>query len=382
MLASGRDGKGWSSTVVSQVLNGEFPAAKGVFIEDAVKVCVLNERIRSWVKRNGLEVEALMRKDTVRKTKKAPVKKETVKRSTKPETAKPEDEETKKAVRREMLKLYTREYFKLNTGDPFSNEVRDARDIFISSSHSFLLEVMLDAAKYAGFIAISGAVGSGKSMIKKAAKDELKKLGIGVIEPLILDKSKVSDSTLLEAIMHDLGNGKMKRSKESQSRQVNELLSNRSEKGTRQVMIVDEAHLLPISTLKMLKQIYEMEQKFRKMLGIIIIGQEELATTLDEVRYTNLREVIQRISLIKIEGLGKDLKPYLELKFQRVGRKLSEFIDDEALEAMSERMSEQEGRRVVSTAYPLAVNNMMIQAMNLTAEIGDERITVETINEV
>lgn len=50
-------------------------------------------------------------------------------------------------------------------------------------------------------------------------------------------------------------------------------LKNSYESGYRHVLIIEEAHCLPIATLKHLKRLRELETGFTKLLSIILIGQ-------------------------------------------------------------------------------------------------------------
>ncbi len=93
----------------------------------------------------------------------------------------------------------------------------------------------------------------------------------------------------------------------------------------RQVLMIEEAHTIDKRAFKALKQIYEMETGFEKLIGIILIGQPELLKKLDEVGNSDIREVIRRITTAEIEGLGDAVRPYLEHKFGRVGKRPAMF---------------------------------------------------------
>jgi len=143
-------------------------------------------------------------------------------------------------------------YFKLFR-NPFINDISDTRDIFLSEDHIFLKEMMLDTARYAGFTAVYGEVGSGKSIMRKAVVQELISDGIKVIYPIIIDKTRITPASLIDAIVMDLSEEKMKRSLEAKTRQALRLLRNRATSGLKQVLIIEEAHLLAERAMKSLK---------------------------------------------------------------------------------------------------------------------------------
>ena len=279
-----------------------------------------------------------------------------------------------------MLTLRTMKHFGLKR-NPFMNEITEAKDIFLSEDHIFIKEMMLESARYQGFTAVYGEVGCGKSVMRKAVYRELQTEGIQLIYPMILDKTRISAAALLDAIIMDLADERPKRSMEAKTRQAFRMLKNRHQNGLRQVLVIEEAHLLNVWALKHLKQIYEFEDGYRKLAGIVLIGQPELAALLDEARYPQLREVIRRITVAEIEGLSvRDLGRYITHKFDRVNGKTDSVFATDAVDAMGRRMRTEEGRRMISKAYPLSINNLACLAMNRAAELGETLVTAQLIN--
>lgn len=281
----------------------------------------------------------------------------------------------------EMITPKAMKFFKLFRS-PFINDISDTRDIFMSEDHMFLKEMMLDTARYAGFTAVYGEVGSGKSIMRKAVVQELINDGIKVIYPIIIDKTRITPASLIDAIVMDLSEEKMKRSLEAKTRQALRLLRNRASSGLKQVLIIEEAHLLIEKAMKSLKQIYELEDGFSRLIGIILIGQPELKYLLDETKSQGMREVIRRITCAEITGLGTDTGRYLAHKFGRINRKTEEIFAPDAFAAIERRLSDKIGRRKVSKAYPLTINNFAARAMNLAVEMGEGKVTEDVVMSV
>jgi type II secretory pathway predicted ATPase ExeA len=279
----------------------------------------------------------------------------------------------------EMLTLKARKLFGL-VATPFRNDIRDAKDIYLSEDHLFIREMMLDAARRQGFVAIHGGVGSGKSTIRKAVVNELQSEGIRIVYPVIMDKSRITPASLVDAIIMDLTTEESpKRSLEAKTRQALRLLKNRASSGAKQVLIIEEAHMLTMPAFKSLKQIYELENGYQRLIGIILIGQTELKNILDENMKPEIREVIRRVEMAEIEGLGNDLQRYLEHKFARIGKKTTDILADDAYGAISKQMAISDGRNTYSKAYPLKINNLMVRAMNAAADLGEQMVTSDVI---
>lgn len=271
-----------------------------------------------------------------------------------------------------MLNQRTMKHFRLFR-DPFINDVRQARDIYLGEEHIFLREMMLETAKNCGFTAIVGEVGSGKTIMRKAVVTRLVADGVRIIFPRIIDKSRITPASLIDAIIMDVSEETPRRSLEAKTRQAFRVLKNWAERGTKQVLIIEEAHMLTNAAIKSLKQIHELENDFDKLLGIILIGQTELRHLLDEARHPELREVIRRITLAEITDLGQqDLAPYLMHKLNAVGQgKFEEILAPDAAQALLQRLPKK--------AYPLSVNNLLARAMNLAAEMGEAKVTAEVV---
>lgn len=268
---------------------------------------------------------------------------------------------------------------------PFANDVQKESDIYLSEDHRYIKEAMLEAARNKGLAAIVGEVGSGKSTIRKAVIEQLKRDGnMRVIYPRIIDKKKITAATLCDAIIMDISDEKPCQRHEHKARQVIKLLIDRIGIGVDCVLIIEEAHKLNIDALQALKQFWELENGFSKLLGIILIGQPELEGLLDESAHPDLRELIRRTQLVKIGGLNGDLREYLTHKFKRVGAQVDKIMTDDAIEALSKRLTfaTRDGKHKISHAYPLLVNNWVTRAINLAHEMGESQVTVEVVEAI
>ncbi len=283
----------------------------------------------------------------------------------------------------EMLTAEAMRHFKLFRS-PFVNDIRDVADIYLSDEHRFIKEVMLDAARNQGFVAVIGEVGSGKSAIRKCVVEELgRDERCRIIYPRMIDKTRVTAASLCDAIVMDLSDETPKLKLEQKSRQVEKLLISRIRAGATTVLMIEEAHELTVRVLKFLKRIYEIEHGYKKACGIILIGQPELGSLFNENDHYEMREVIRRCQIAYIRGLNGNVKDYLAHKFKRVGAELGRIIDDKAIEMITKRLTDIDDRkRKVSNAYPLTINNIMVRAMNEAYELGEPLVTEAVVMKI
>jgi type II secretory pathway predicted ATPase ExeA len=280
----------------------------------------------------------------------------------------------------EMISQEAMKHFKIFR-NPFIDDIQKDSDIFMSEEHRYIEAAMLDAARHSGFLAVIGEVGSGKTVIRRKVMEQLNKDGDTiVIFPQVIDKTRVNFSSICDAIIMDLSEQSPKRTLEAKSRQVHKLLQERAKQGFRSVLILEEAHDLSIATLKYLKRFQEIEDGYRKLLGIILLGQTELNNLLDESRHIEMREVIRRIQTCEIRGLNGNTKDYLRMKFKRLNLKIEDIFEDNAFKALSDRLTTRDRRnKTISHAYPLVVNNYAARAMNMAFEMGEKKVTSDVM---
>ena len=279
---------------------------------------------------------------------------------------------------------------------PFVDEIKDASDVFATPDIKYVREGMLQTALYGGFIAVVGESGAGKTTLREDLSDRLARENrpVIMIEPYVLamEDNDIKGKTLkashiAEAILESVAPGENpKRSPEARFRQVHRALQESAKAGNKHVLIIEEAHGMPIPTLKHLKRFFELKNGFERLLGIILIGQTELAQKLSE-NNPHVREVVQRCELLTLQPLEDGrLAQYLKFKFARVGKDIQDVLDDSAIEAIAERLTVRSRTRVGvetnSLLYPLAVNNLVSAAMNEAASLLQERVTGDTVRGV
>lgn len=294
---------------------------------------------------------------------------------------------------KQVLLPATKKHFGLFR-DPFSDEaLQSAEDVFVTPDIRYVREALYQTARYGGFLAVIGESGAGKSTLRRDLIDRINRENdpIIVIEPYIIamEDNDIKGKTLkagsiAEAIINTITPlENVKRSQEARYRQLHRVLKDSSNAGYQHVLVIEEAHALPIPTLKHLKRFYELENGFKKLLSIVLIGQPELSLKLSE-RNQAVREVVQRCEVVQLPALDNQLNEFLTFKFGRTGKPVNEVLTDCAIEAIRNRLSQvKTGRReAVSLLYPLAISNLIIAGMNLAAQIGVPVVDADVIKGV
>ncbi|OXS19839.1 transposase [Pseudomonas fluorescens] len=306
----------------------------------------------------------------------------------------PSGEDEPMLLPKQTLLPSTRKAFSLFR-DPF-DELSCAQDMWVSPDIRYVREVMYQTARHGGFIAVEGESGAGKSTLRRDLVNRIAENNdpVLIIEPYVLasedndTKGKSLKSThIAESMMAAVSPlTKPKNSPEARFAQLHKALKESHAAGYRHCLVIEEAHSLPIPTLKHLKRILELEVGFTKLVSIIMIGQPELSVKLSE-RNADVREVVQRCERVTLPPVeGARLEEFLKFRFERAGKPLAEVIDAGGIQAIASRLSQADRRggrdETISLLYPLAIGNLMIAAMNLATHLGVPTVTADVVKGV
>jgi len=305
----------------------------------------------------------------------------------------PNPESIDMLLRKQTLTPAARKHFALFR-DPFNEDVNDAEDVFTSPDIRYVREYLWTTARHGGFVAVIGESGSGKTTLRRDLNDRIarEEAPVIVIEPYVLGMedndvrgktlkaSAIADSIILTLAPQETPRMSM----EAKSRQLHRILKDSKRAGFNHCLIIEEAHGLPIATLKHLKRFFELEDGFKKLLSIVLIGQTELKIKLSE-RSPEVREVVQRCEVVELPSLDAQLDQYLAFKFQRIGKAVDEVLDKDALDGIRQRLiftkSNKHTRESVSLMYPLMINNLMTASLNMAATLGLPKVNYDLIKE-
>lgn len=300
----------------------------------------------------------------------------------------PPEETEAMTFRKQSLTPQARRHFELHS-DPFE-DVQDPADVFLSDDIRYVREVLHGTALRGGFVAVIGQSGAGKSTLREELFDQLRreKRDVILIEPSILASSDteakgkpVKAQHIAEAIMATVAPLEaLKSSPEARFRQVKKTLIESGQAGFRHLIVIEEAHTLPITTLNHLKRFLEIKDGLRKLIGIVLLAQPELLLKLSETDPA-VREVVQRCEVVMLPPLGQHLDAYLKHRFERAGVPVARVLEREAIEALRAKLApDKQGD--TGLLYPLPVHNLLARAMNLAAELGPPRVTADLVRGV
>ncbi len=302
-----------------------------------------------------------------------------------------ENEDDHMLLRNETLTHAALEHFGLSRS-PFVDDINALGDVFNSASTRRARAALMDCALNQGFVALVGESGSGKTTLREELEERIRIEGkpVVIIKPFVMEMEKTERrgkpmwaGQISEAIIRELDPGaSIRSSTQARNKQVRDLLASSCTAGYRNLLIIEEAHRMPVSTLRALKGYMELKIGLQRLLGVVLIGQPELDETLSD-KLSDVREIVQRCERREMLPLDEDLQPYLDHKLGRVGAQLCDVLADDAVDAIRARLvriprggSMAEAR---SICYPLVVNNLVVRGMNAAAAVQFPRVTADVI---
>jgi type II secretory pathway predicted ATPase ExeA len=178
---------------------------------------------------------------------------------------------------------------------------------------------ILDALIYSiceveGIVKVSGEVGSGKTMLCRML---LEKLPVH-IETIYLANPSLSREEMLYAIADGLALSTSGERVGVIMSMIQNKLEEKAREGKRIVVLVDEAHAMPLDTLEELRLLYNLQVGNSKLLQIVLFGQPELNTKLDQ---PNMRQLKDRIvHHFNMQPLSRNiLESYLMFRMRAAG---------------------------------------------------------------
>ena len=207
------------------------------------------------------------------------------------------------------------EHFGL-TEPPF--KITPVTDFFFSGANrGEILDALIYAIKDSeGIVKVSGEVGSGKTMLCRMLLDRLP----SNIKAIYLANPSMSRDELLYAIADRLDLNLEGQRVNVILQTLQNQLETMYERDERCVVLVDEAHAMPLDTLEELRLLYNLQVGKHKLIQIVLFGQPELDEKLDQSNMRQLKDrIVHHFSILPISR--KVINDYLMFRMRAAGYK-------------------------------------------------------------
>lgn len=170
------------------------------------------------------------------------------------------------------------------------------------------------AAHDEGITTLVAEVGSGKTLL---ARLMISRLGPQVYAVYLANPCFGRDEIVV-AIARDLGLDALSGTLEAKLAALQHELLRRHASGQRVVLVIDEAHAMPVESLEEIRLLSNLETSHHKLVNIMLFGQPELDQRLADARLRQVRDrVIHRFDLPAL--VTQEIGSYIEYRLRAAG---------------------------------------------------------------
>jgi general secretion pathway protein A len=191
--------------------------------------------------------------------------------------------------------------------------------IYLSGNHrEAFAHLLYGIDSHAGFIAMTGEVGTGKTTVLRTL---LTQLDPEKYKSALIFNPCLSGDQLLASICRDFGIKAAKKNSFDYLEALNRYLLEQNAAGRTLVLVIDEAQNLAPEVLEQVRLISNLETERDKLIQIILAGQPELD---DIFSRHDLRQLNQRITVrCKLSPMGlDDTKEYISHRLKISGNRI------------------------------------------------------------
>lgn len=202
------------------------------------------------------------------------------------------------------------------------------RFIFLSRNHrEAFAHLLYGIDTHAGFIAMTGEVGTGKTTLLRAL---LSQLDPEKYRSALIFNPCLSGTQLLAAICRELCVKVPRKNSLGYLDSLNRFLLEEHREGRTVVLVIDEAQNLTPELLEQLRMISNLETEEDKLIQIILAGQPELDDLLGR---HDLRQLSQRITVrCRLTPMGlNDTSDYIRHRLRIAGCRIPNFFHPKAV---------------------------------------------------
>ena len=202
--------------------------------------------------------------------------------------------------------------------------------LYPSRAHKRALTYLTHGIKErAGFILLTGEVGSGKTtLIRNMIRSQLRDSVLAKVF-----NTRVDSLQLLIQINGDFGLDTDGRDKATLLRELNDFLIEQYSQRHQAVLIIDEAQNLSSEILEEVRMLSNLETDRDKLLQIILVGQPELRDILAGPGLLQLRQRIQINCHLQPLSVN-EVREYILFRLEKAGNREALTFSDDAVEAI------------------------------------------------
>jgi len=239
---------------------------------------------------------------------------------------------------------------------------------------------VLAAPTHRNLVCVIAPSGAGKStFLQSVFVRETPEPDLVILAPGFVDRGRLSISFLYEYLLRALrtpyrevqGLSPMERHEALLAR-----LDALAAEEKRVALLLDDAHLFSEELLLSVKAWVEMAKGYRRLMGVILVGQEELG---DRLALPRFRQIRGRADIIEWpEFTARHIRSYLDFKVQLAGGEFGRVFQDDVPAAIAKRLK---GGHADQLATPMAVEACAALAMRWAWAAEEKHVTAAHVRD-
>jgi general secretion pathway protein A len=217
-----------------------------------------------------------------------------------------------------------------------------------------------------GFIVLTGEIGTGKTTLLRRLMENMEPN----VRFVFFYNTTLSFEELLDFTCEELGLPIREARRLHKIQALNQFLMEQLARGGTVVLLIDEAQNLGEEVLENLRLLSNLETVTEKLLQIVLVGQPELETKLNQ---PELRQLKQRIAVqCRLERLDdEEVGPYINYRLSAVGYKRHQLFMPDAVHAIAH----------FTRGFPRLINILCDNALLIAYATSQKKVTSEIIRE-
>jgi general secretion pathway protein A len=217
-----------------------------------------------------------------------------------------------------------------------------------------------------GFIVLTGEIGTGKTTLLRRLMENTETSVCFVF----FYNTTLTFEEFLDFTCEELGLKLKEAGRLQKIQALNRFLMDQLAKGGTVVLLIDEAQNLGEEVLENLRLLSNLETATEKLLQVVLVGQPELETKLNQPR---LRQLKQRIAIqCRLERLDDDeVGPFINYRLNAVGYKRHQLFTPDAIQEIAH----------YSKRFPRLINILCDNALLIAYATSKKTITTDIIGE-
>jgi general secretion pathway protein A len=220
--------------------------------------------------------------------------------------------------------------------------------------------------EHRGFIVLTGEIGTGKTTLLRRLMENLEPK----VRCVFFYNAALTFEECLDFTCEELGLQVQETGRLQKIQALNQFLTDQLARGGTVVLLIDEAQNLGEEVLENLRLLSNLETATEKLLQIILVGQPELETKLNQPA---LRQLRQRIAIqCQLERLDdEEVGPYINYRLSAVGNKRPQLFTPDAVQEIA----------YYAKGFPRLINVLCDNALLIAYAASQKSVTADIIRE-